>query len=117
MTDEELNARFAQMADAVGRIAEAASRGDQHLEEQMERGFQRVEAAQLRFQEQLGDIVRAFREKAEQQDRLLEQHEQELQELRQRQAESDQRFEILLQEIRFLNRRLEQQPPQDEDEP
>ncbi len=108
MTDEELNDRFAQVADAVGRVAHA----------------------QLRFQEQLGDLAGVVRQVLARQDR----HEQELAEFRQEQAdfrqelvefrqelvkfrqrqeESDQRFNILLQEIRFLIR--QQQPPPEEE--
>lgn len=119
MTDEELNARFAQMADAIGRIADATSQESTRLEAAVERvadasshGIQRLEAAQFRFQEQLGDIVRAFREQAEQHDRAIAENQQQIQELRLRQAESDERFEILLQEIRFLIRR--QHPPQED---
>lgn len=89
MTDEELNARFAQMADAVGRVAQA----------------------QLRFQEQLGDLAGVVRQVIARQDRHeqeLAEFRQELAEFRQRQEESDQRFNVLLQEIRFL---IRQQPP------
>ena len=100
MTEEELNARFGQLVDA-----------------------------QLRFQSQLGDLARIFRDKTQQQDRLIEQHErlidqheqliekheQEIQALQQRQAESDERFNVLLQEIRFLIR--QQQPPPESDQP
>jgi len=89
MTDAELNARFAQMADAVGRVA----------------------TAQLRFQEQLGDLAGVVRQVIARQDR----HEQELAEFRQRQAESDQRFNVLLEEVRFLIRQ-QQRPPQPEDD-
>ena len=99
MTDEELNARFAQMADAVGRVA----------------------GAQLRFQEQLGDLAGIIRQVIARQDRHEQEleeyrrkHEQELAQIRQRQAESDQRFDVLLQEIRFLIR--QQQPPQEDAE-
>ncbi len=102
MTEEELNARFAQMADAVGRVANA----------------------QLRFQEQLGDLAGVVRQVIARQDR----HEQEMEEFRRRQeesdrrferlqqqqAETDQRFNVLLQEIRFLVRQ-QQQPPQNEE--
>jgi len=94
MTDEELNVRFGLLVDA-----------------------------QLRFQSQLGDLARIFRERDQQKDQLIEKqdrliekheqliekHEQELQALQQRQAESDERFNVLLQEIRFLIR--QQQPP------
>ncbi len=100
MTDAELNARFAQMADAVGRVA----------------------TAQLRFQEQLGDLAGVVRQVIARQDRheqeLMEfrqRHDQELAEFRQRQAESDQRFNVLLEEIRYLIRQ-QQQPPQPEDD-
>ncbi len=105
MTEEELNARFGQLVDA-----------------------------QLQFQSQLGDLARIFREKTQQQDRLIEQqdrlikqherlieqheqliekHEQDIQAQQQRQAESDERFNVLLQEIRFLIR--QQQPPPESD--
>lgn len=58
MTDEELNARFAQMADAVGRVADTSARNA----EASAQGFQRVERAQLRFQEQLGDLAGVVRQ-------------------------------------------------------
>ncbi len=86
MTDEELNAGFGLLVDA-----------------------------QVRFQSQLGDLARIFRERAQQQDLLIEKHEQEIQPLQQRQAESDERFNMLLEEIRFLIR--QQQPPPASDHP
>ncbi len=99
MTDEELNARFAQMADAVGRVAHA----------------------QLRFQEQLGDLAGVVRQVIARQDRheqelaeFRRQHEQELAEFRRRQEESDQRFNVLLQEIRFLIRQQQPPPPKED---
>ena len=100
MTDEELNARFTQLADAVTRVAETQSR----FQEQVARGH-------VRFQEQLGDLAGFMRQMAERQDR----HEQEIQALKQRQVESDERFNVLLQEIRFLIR--QQQPPPASDQP
>jgi hypothetical protein len=87
MTNEELNDRFAQMADAVGHIADA----------------------QLGTQKQIGllsDLMQRVIERQEQQ-------EQEIREIHLRQEESDQRFNILLEEIRFLIR--QQRPREDQD--
>ncbi|MEN9222013.1 MAG: hypothetical protein Q6L60_15365 [Thermostichus sp. HHBFW_bins_43] len=84
MTDEELNERFGRLVDA-----------------------------QLRFQEQLGDMAGILRQVVQRVDQLAanqERHEQELQEFRQRQAETDQRFNVLLEEVRYLIRRQEPEP-------
>ncbi|NJO85304.1 MAG: hypothetical protein HC818_00065 [Synechococcaceae cyanobacterium RM1_1_27] len=50
----------------------------------------------------MADVVRQLGERQEQRHAEYEQRHAEL---RQRQAESDQRFDILLQEIRYLARR------------
>ncbi|MEN9222012.1 MAG: hypothetical protein Q6L60_15360 [Thermostichus sp. HHBFW_bins_43] len=91
MTDEELNERFGRLVDA-----------------------------QLRFQEQLGDMAGILRQVVQRVDQVAqrmdqvvanqERHEQELQEFRQRQAETDQRFNVLLEEVRYLIRRQEPEP-------
>ncbi len=96
MTDEELNEKFGRLVDA-----------------------------QLRFQDQLGDLARLMREDredrqrrwAEQERKWAEQErkwaEQELinAESRQRHEENEQLFNILLEEIRFLIR--QQHPPEE----
>ncbi|NJL98461.1 MAG: hypothetical protein HC924_06395 [Synechococcaceae cyanobacterium SM2_3_2] len=71
MTDEQLNQRFGQLVNA-----------------------------QLRFQEQLGEMGGIVRLSLE---RHAE-HERELDAIRQRQAEQDQRFDVLLEELRYLIR-------------
>ncbi|NJK65076.1 MAG: hypothetical protein HC921_22305 [Synechococcaceae cyanobacterium SM2_3_1] len=101
MTDEELNDRFAQMADAVGKIADA----------------------QLGTQKQIGllsDLMQHVIERQEQQEQEIQEirqrqlhHDEEMEKFHQRQEESDQRFNILLEEIRFL---IRQQRPQEDQE-
>ncbi len=88
MTDEEINQRFAQVLDA-----------------------------QLRFQGQLGDMARIFRDRIEAQDRAIEVQDrtierldQAIEEIRQGRVEIDQRFTVLLEEFRYL---IRQQRPQE----
>ena len=76
MTDEQLNQRFGQLVNA-----------------------------QLRFQEQLGEMAGVVRLSLE---RHAE-HERELAEIRQRQEEQDQRFDVLLEELRYL---IRHRPPE-----
>lgn len=73
MTDDELNDRFGRLVDA-----------------------------QLRFQEQLGDMATLMRQLIAQQQASQQRHD-----------ETDQRFNILLEEIRYLSRQLR---PQSEEE-
>ncbi|MFS8780645.1 hypothetical protein NW837_06970 [Synechococcus sp. R6-10] len=79
MTNEEIETRFVQLAEAVTRVANTVAQ---------------VTDAQLALQTLSGRLAEVVLELR-----------QEVRELRQRQAESDQRFEVLLQEIRFLIRR------------
>ncbi len=79
-------------------------------DEELNARFGQLVDAQLHVQEQIGDLAGIMRQVIARQDR----HEAELQDLRQRQAESDQRFDILLQEIRYLIH--QQQPPTQEEE-
>lgn len=94
MTDEELNEKFSRLVDA-----------------------------QLRFQDQLGEMARLMREDRQEQARINEafrqrhiQHDEEMERFRQRidesnrrHEENEQRFNVLLEEIRFLIR--QQRPP------
>lgn len=92
MTDDQLNQRFGQLVDA-----------------------------QLRFQQQLGDMAGVVRDLAENQRQIIQQQEwmmerqewmmQRQEQILHRLEESDQRFNVMLQEIRFLIRRL---PPTDD---
>lgn len=79
--------------------------------------FDRLVDAQLRFQDQLGEMARLMREDRE--DRQRRQAEQERRwaeqerlnaESRKRHEEHEQRFNVLLEEIRFLIR--QQHPPE-----
>ncbi len=102
MTDEELNARFSMLA-----------------------------AAQIRFQDQVSEIVQVFRERIEAQDRLVDviqaritvietqveamqaevnRIQAETERNRERQDEADQRFNVLLEEVRYLIRQMGQPP-------
>lgn len=81
MTDEELDARFTQLADAVTRVAEHQIQ----FQEQISRG-------QIRFQEQVGELAGFMRQMAERQDR----HEQILEQLTE-----------TVEELRAANRRQE----------
>lgn len=102
MTDEELNARFSMLA-----------------------------AAQIRFQDQVSEIVQVFRERIEAQDRLVDviqaritvietqveamqaevnRIQAETERNRERQNEADQRFNVLLEEVRYLIRQMGQPP-------
>ncbi|MEN9225863.1 MAG: hypothetical protein Q6L60_02660 [Thermostichus sp. HHBFW_bins_43] len=90
MTDEELNQRFAQLTEAVSRVAEASTQG-----------MDRLLTGQLALQRlggQLSEVVLEIRAE-------VAQLKQENANLRQRQAETDARFNVLLEEIRFLIRR------------
>ncbi|MEN9221858.1 MAG: hypothetical protein Q6M04_05410 [Thermostichus sp. BF3_bins_97] len=90
MTDEELNQRFAQLAEAVSRVSEASTQG-----------MDRLLTGQLALQRlggQLSEVVLEIRAE-------VAQLKQENANLRQRQAETDARFNVLLEEIRFLIRR------------
>jgi hypothetical protein len=115
MTDEELNQRFAQLAEAVSRVAEASTQGIERLSERIEavntasmRGMDRLLTGQLALQQlcgQLSEVVLEIRAE-------VAQLKNENANLRQRQAETDARFNVLLDEIRFLSRR--QLPPEEE---
>lgn len=110
MTDEELNQRFAHLADAISRVADAGSSGMRDLKQTVER----LVDLQLTSQNQFGNlaqVVLALREEGRQmQQRQIQMEERQIQleerqiQLEERQAESDQRFEIILQEIRYLIR-------------
>ncbi|ABD01645.1 hypothetical protein NW813_01315 [Synechococcus sp. R55.6] len=86
MTNEEIETRFVQLAEAVTRVANTVAQ---------------VTDAQLALQTLSGRLAEVVLELRQE----VRELRQELRELRQRQAESDQRFEVLLQEIRFLIRR------------
>ncbi|NJK62931.1 MAG: hypothetical protein HC921_09870 [Synechococcaceae cyanobacterium SM2_3_1] len=73
MTDQELNDKFARLVDA-----------------------------QLRFQDQLGEMARLMREDREDRQRRQAEEERINQEFRQRMEENEQRFNVLLEEIRYL---------------
>ncbi len=97
MTEEELNERFAQLAEAVSRVSEASTRG-----------MDRLLTGQLALQRlggQLSEVVLEIRAEVAQLKAERQQRAAEIAELRQRQAETDARFNILLDEIRFLIRR------------
>ncbi len=104
MTKEELNERFAQLAEAVSRVSEASTRG-----------MDRLLTGQLALQRlggQLSEVVLEIRAevaqlKADREQNQIQQEQRtaEIVELRQRQAETDARFNVLLDEIRFLIRR------------
>ncbi|NJK61750.1 MAG: hypothetical protein HC921_02845 [Synechococcaceae cyanobacterium SM2_3_1] len=107
MTDEELNARFAQMTDAVSRLAESTDDRVQELRENdrlLNNKFDRLVDAQLRFQDQLGEMARLMREDREDRQRRQAEQERINEESRKRHEEHEQRFNILLEEIRFMNR-------------
>jgi len=122
MTKEELNERFAQLAEAVSRVAEASTRGMERLSERIEqvnsvstRRMDRLLTGQLALQRlggQLSEVVLEIRAevaqlKADREQNQIQQEQRtaEIVELRQRQAETDARFNVLLDEIRFLIRR------------
>jgi chromosome segregation ATPase len=122
MTEEELNERFAQLAEAVSRVAEASTRGMERLSERIEqvnsvstRRMDRLLTGQLALQRlggQLSEVVLEIRAevaqlKADREQNQIQQEQRaaEIAELRQRQAETDARFNVLLDEIRFLIRR------------
>lgn len=96
--------------DRLAMIVERFINASSDRQDQMEAAqihFQerqgQLERAQIRFQEQLGELASYVRQVVERQDR----HDRELEEIRQRQVESDLRFDVLLQEIRYLIRRRE----------
>ena len=66
--------------------------------------FSRLVDAQLRFQAQLGDLARLFREKAEQQDRRLDHLDDRVDRL----AESIDRLEMLFEN--WIRRQYPQDP-------
>ncbi len=122
MTDEELNQRFAHLAEAVSRVAEASTQGIERLSERIEavntasmRGIDRLLTGQLALQQlcgQLSEVVLEIRAEIAQLQTDHQQRASEIADLRQRQAETDARFNVLLDEIRFLSRR--QLPPEEE---
>ncbi|MCJ2541596.1 hypothetical protein [Thermostichus vulcanus] len=129
MTDEELNQRFAQLAEAVTRVAEASTQGIERLSERIEaintasmRGMDRLLTGQLALQQLCGQLSEVALEIRAEVAQLKANHAQiqiqqeqrasEITDLHQRQAETDARFNVLLDEIRFLIRR--QLPPEEE---
>ena len=124
-----------RLANIVERFINASSARQDQLETkqeqlearqaQVENRQSQLERAQIRFQEQLGELagyVRQAMERQDQRDRELEEyrrrHDEELEQIRQRQAESDQRFDVMLQEIRYLirqQRSAEDDPTQGEE--
>jgi hypothetical protein len=78
MTNEEIEARFVQLAEAVTKVADTVTK---------------VAESQLALQALTGRMAEVVLEVR-----------QEVRQLKQHQAESDQRFEVLLEEIRFLIR-------------
>ncbi len=114
MTDEEINSRFAHMAEAVARLAESSDARIQELRENdrlLSEKMDRLVDGYLALQQNLGTTSELLRQvirenqqwRAEQEERKAEQ-ERINEEFRQKNAESDQRFNILLEEIRFLIR-------------
>ncbi len=79
MTNEEIESRFVQLADAVTKVADS----------------------QLAMQTLTGRMAEVVLEVRQE----VREIQQEMRQLKERQAESDQRFEVLLEEIRFLIRR------------
>jgi hypothetical protein len=76
-----------------------------------------LDAAHLKAMEEIGLVASILRQSIERdneyranQERVLAEIRQQQAEIHQRQAESDQRFETLLQEVRFLIRRIGEQP-------
>ena len=110
MTDDE---RFDRLAGAIERVAVVSAESISNLS-------RRLEESQLRFQEQLGDMAGIVRQVVQQQAVLQHQQEalqrqqealqQQQEGIQQRQSEQDQRFDVLLQELRFIARRL---PPEE----
>lgn len=83
-------------------------------DEQIRQNFEQLIKAQLRFQEQLGEMAGLLRGTmttvdtlAKRVDDLASGYER----IQERQDETDRRFEVLLDEIRFLIR--QQRPPED----
>ena len=99
-----------RLANIVERFIDVSS----HRMDQVENRQGQLERAQIRFQEQLGELAAYARRSMERQDQherelqeyrqRVEQHDRKMEEFRQRQAESDERFNVMLQEIRFLIR-------------
>jgi hypothetical protein len=134
MTDEELNERFAQLAEAVSRVAEAGTVGMRELREVIlgqqtsMRELRDIVLGQQTSMRELRDIVlgqqaslgllsrmllesqeRAAEDRASQA-QVVQEIRTEIQQVHERQAESDRRFDVLLNEIRYLIR--QQQPPE-----
>ena len=125
MTNEELNERFSLLADSVSRVADASTNGIRQLVENSALRDERIrqlvdgQLALQRLGGQLSEIVLESREETrrlrleheEEARRLRLEHEEEARQFRQRQEESDQRFDVLLQEIRYLIRRKDPGAP------
>ncbi|NJK62708.1 MAG: hypothetical protein HC921_08530 [Synechococcaceae cyanobacterium SM2_3_1] len=71
-------------------------------DEELNDRFGRLVGAQLRFQDQLGDMAALMRQLMAQQQASEQRHD-----------ETDQRFNILLQEIRYSTRQLWSQPEEE----
>lgn len=124
----EADRRFDRFIERVDRfIAEQqqvneAIRGRQDQEAQHFREFQQQQAEEAQhfreFQQQQAEEIRQQQAENERRDAEIQQqraeNERRDQEFRQRQAETDQRFNILLEELRYLIRQQQPPPPEEE---
>jgi galactokinase len=110
----QLDQKVAQVADTVARLAESTDARNQELKENdrlIAEKLDRLVDGYLGLQQNLGTTSELLRQvirenqrwRAEQEERRVEQ-ERINDEFRQKHAESDQRFNVLLEEIRFLIR-------------
>jgi hypothetical protein len=109
MTNEDLNDNFARLASAIERVSEASTQGLGEIKEnqrQFQNNQKKLQLAQLGTQTQIGLLSDMMRQSWER----MDQHEASMEQLRHRQVEQDQRFDVLLDELRYLIRN--QHPPQ-----